>query len=305
MAEHYETDETFLARWIEGKLSDEERMAFEKTEAFKEFELINKQAQLLSAPSIDAEAAFQKVKSKLQEEKPTKVRSLRRWFAVAASVVLLLGLGYLFTATQTHTTAIGATQTIALQDGIEIHLNSGSSITHKRFFWSLDKEVDLEGEAYFVIEKGNDFAVNTSKGQVTVLGTEFNIKDRGVFQVKCYEGKVSFTADDTDVGTILTQGEQLLIEKDKQIEESTFEAQAPSWRNGISNFEEQPLYLVLEELTYLYPITFESSTVDTDRLFTGSFTHNDLETALKTTLIPMGIRYEITSTGNTIILSEK
>jgi ferric-dicitrate binding protein FerR (iron transport regulator) len=42
------------------------------------------------------------------------------------------------------------------------------------------------------VQKAN-FSVNTTAGVITVLGTQFNVKERNYFEVHCYEGLVSVT----------------------------------------------------------------------------------------------------------------
>ncbi|GAA3603601.1 FecR family protein [Flavivirga amylovorans] len=305
MAKNYIDDDTFLGRWIAGALSKDELKAFEQSETFKQFEIINRESQLLAGPNIDTETALQIVKQKLQTgAKTSKVKQL--WYAIAVAAVLILSLGTFLTSNKTYTTAIGEKQTIRLADGSVINLNANSSLSHKRFFWLHNKVVKLTGEAYFKIVKEGPFVVNTSKGAINVLGTEFNIKDRTQFEIKCYEGKIRFTKlDNTDTTKdfTLTKGSQILLDH-SMIKEQTFKEDTPDWKTGISKFTDQPLSIVLEELTCLYPITFDINTIDTTRLFSGSFTHNNLENALQTTLIPMGITYQKPEGSPIIILSK-
>ena len=65
------------------------------------------------------------------------------------------------------------------------------------------------------------------------------------------------------------------------------------WIKGISSFNNQTLKAVIDELSAQYPITIKNKNVDLNQRFTGSFVHNDLETALKTVLIPMDIKYTL------------
>ncbi|WP_298893811.1 FecR family protein [uncultured Psychroserpens sp.] len=301
MMNNYDTDDTFLGRWIAGELSEEELIAFKSTKTYKQFKLINIESQLLSGPDIDVERALREVKQKLKQNK-AKTKTIRLWQTITVAAMLIIALGVFFNSSKTYTNAIGETQTILLEDGSKVYLNANSSLSLKRFFWSSDKTVNLNGEAYFVITKSNDFKVETSKGQVKVLGTKFNIKDRSYFELKCYEGKVEFAQlNDSSFSKILTQGMQIIIDNDR-IEDLSFNEESPLWQKGISKFDEQPLHLVLEELTQYFDINFDDQNIDTGRLFSGSFDHKDLNLALKATLVPMGINYK--AEQRTIILSE-
>ncbi|AXG68309.1 fec operon regulator FecR [Kordia sp. SMS9] len=288
---NYETDESFLGRWIAGELSEEERIAFEKTDAFRQFDVINKEAQLLDGPEIDVERALQIVKDKLAS-KPKKGKLIKLWQNISIAAILILSTGIFLTSTKTYTTGIGESQTITLADGSIINLNANSSVSHKRFFWSSHKTVALKGEAYFTITKGDNFRVATSKGTVAVLGTKFNIKDRTDFELKCYEGKIQFTQNNAAKNNyILTKGTQITITDDVLIEE-TFTEETPAWKKGVSTFTAKPLSEVLAELSLYFNLTFDATKIDATRLFSGSFYHSNLKNALKATLTPMGIRYK-------------
>ncbi|WP_420572896.1 FecR family protein [Kordia sp.] len=301
MKNNYEIDESFLGRWIAGELSEEERIAFEKTNAFKQFDIINKEAQLLDGPEIDVESALQTVKNKLAAT-PKKNKVIKLWRTISVAAVIIISTGIFLTSSKTYTTGNGESQTITLADGSIINMNANSSISHKRFFWTSNKTVALTGEAYFSITKGDDFSVETSKGTIAVLGTEFNIKDRTNFELKCYEGKVQFTQNNQNNNAfILTKGMQVFITKDT-LEENIFNEETPAWKKGVSNFTQQPLSEVLEELSLYFNITFDATKVDTNRLFSGSFYHTELNSALKATLVPMGITFK--QEGEKIILSE-
>jgi len=297
---NFETDESFLGRWIAGELSEEERIAFEKTAAFKQFDIINKEAQLLDGPKIDVERALQTVKARLATE-PQKGKLIKLWRNISIAAIVIFSTGIFLTSSKTYTTGIGESQTITLADGSTVDLNASSSLSHKRFFWSSNKTVSLNGEAYFSVTKGDDFKVETSKGVVAVLGTEFNIKDRTDFELKCYGGKVQFTQNNTAKKSyILEKGMQILISNDTFIGE-VFIEDVPAWKKGMSKFVAQPLAKVLSELSLYFELTFDTSNIDTTRLFSGSFYHSDLNNALKATLVPMGISYK--KEENKIILS--
>ncbi|PHS10042.1 MAG: hypothetical protein COA88_03160 [Kordia sp.] len=299
---NYETDDTFLGRWISGELSKEERIAFEKTKEFKQFTIINSEAQLLEGPTIDTEAALLKIKQQLYT-KPKVIR-LKQIMRMASAAIIVISLGLFLNSSKTYTTAIGETQTVTLADGSIINLNANSSVSHKRFFWDTNKGVTLNGEAYFTITKGNGFTVQTSIGIVQVLGTQFNIKDQSTFSLKCFEGEVQLTvADSRKKRYRLTKSMQVNIDENI-VQESVFSEQIPDWKNGVSVFKNQSLSIVLDELMNYYPIEFESENINTNRLFSGRFTHDNLKTALQATLVPMGVQYQISNNNETIILSE-
>ena len=304
MDENY-ANEDFLVRWIAGELTQEELKGFEASDVHRQLIAIDKAAQSLSGPAIDVEKALALVteKNKNVQKEPT-VRRLW-WVGAAAASIALLFAGYTyFFGYKTYSTGIGEKESILLADGSLIELNANSKLTYKRFGWEEDRIVDFEGEAFFDVQPGGDFKVKTSKGTVAVLGTQFNIRDRKDFKVQCYEGAIVFTPLTKSVPTKLSQGMMLEI-KEGQLQQMEFSADAPDWKKGYSSFEKQPFAEVLEELSVQFPVTFELNSIQTDRLFTGRFSHNNLESALKTTIEPMGITYHISADKRIVTLSNE
>ncbi|MGY6647938.1 FecR family protein [Wenyingzhuangia sp. IMCC45574] len=303
MEENYTNDDTFLARWIAGELSEEERIAFEKTEAYKEFNTLNKVAKTLAAPTVDTESALTKVKAKLKAN-TTKTKVIKLWISVAASIAILIGSYAFLQSSVTYTTAIGEKIDITLEDGSVVNLNSNSSLTHKRFFWKDDKKLSLSGEAYFTVTKGKGFHVKTNHGIVSVLGTQFNIKTQKLgTEVKCYTGKVQYKNEQHLA--ILTKGFKAAFQqKTGSFTKDTFNKTTPDWKQGFSSYKNQDFATVLTDITNYYPIKIDNQNVNINRVYTGVFVHNNLNQALQTTLGALGIKYQLSKDGTTLVISK-
>lgn len=100
--------------------------------------------------------------------------------------------------------AYGETRHLFLPDSSEIWINSGSSIKYPKVFADDQRQIYLEGEAYFSVTKNpaKPFIVKTDPLSVKVLGTKFN--------VKAYPG-------DENITTTLTSGK---VEVFTQLQES-------------------------------------------------------------------------------------
>lgn len=100
--------------------------------------------------------------------------------------------------------AYGETKHLFLPDSSEIWINSGSSIKYPKVFADDQRQIYLEGEAYFSVTKNpaKPFIVKTDPLSVKVLGTKFN--------VKAYPG-------DENITTTLTSGK---VEVFTQLQES-------------------------------------------------------------------------------------
>ncbi|WP_421802323.1 FecR family protein [Flagellimonas sp.] len=304
MEEKY-ASEDFLARWLAGELSDEELTGFQASNVYREIMAIDNAAKSMKGPKIDTERALSLVTAKNQKvQKEPKVKRL--WlFSAAAACVAILFAGYTyFYGTKTYSTGIGEKESVLLADGSFVELNANSTLSYKRFNWEEDRSVNFDGEAFFDIKSGKDFTVNTAQGTVSVLGTKFNIKIRKDLKVQCYEGSVVFTPlSETNSSLELTEGMEIQL-INGQLYQKQFSQNTPDWQNGFSSFSERPLYEVLDELALQYPIQFKLDTVDVNRKFTGKFTHNNLENALKTTLEPMGVKYHISTDKRFVTLFE-
>ncbi|WP_285649789.1 FecR family protein [Allomuricauda sp. NBRC 101325] len=304
MDDHY-ANEDFIAKWLAGELSEEELADFTASDVYRQLMAIDREAQKLSGPKIDVEKALAQVSQKnQQQQKEPKVKRLW-WLSTAAAAVAILIVGYTYLFGEvTYSTGIGEKETVLLADGSMIELNANSTLSYKRFGWEEDRAVDFDGEGFFDIESGGDFIVNTQKGKISVLGTKFNVRLRKDLKVKCYEGSIVFTPHQNNLDQVnLTSGMEVEL-KDDRLQTTSFSADSPDWQMGYSSFTQQAFHEVLEELTLQYPVSFQLDSIQTERLFTGQFSHTNLENALKTTMEPMGIKYRISADKRIVTLSE-
>ena len=72
----------------------------------------------------------------------------------------------------------GSKSQIQLPDGTQVRLNAGSKLTYDDKYGNGIREVTLVGEAYFDVVKNPEvpFVIHTSKIDIKVIGTEFNVK---------------------------------------------------------------------------------------------------------------------------------
>jgi len=284
------TDDTFLARWLNGELSDEEVKAFEQSKYFQSYKKIAETSALLEAPFFDRKKVFQAVlQNRMAAKKKAAIPIWSYW--LAASIAIIMGVFFLLPSETNYKSQFGEQIAFNLPDGSSVRLNSKSALSFQEKKWDEKRELDLKGEAYFKVIPGSKFTVHTLRGDVSVLGTEFNVLSRdNYFEVHCFEGRVSvrFMGDDI----ILKAGDAVrYIDEDKEIWK--FSQQTPSWTKGESTFENLPLEEVVLALERHYGIRFKASGVDLKQRFTGSFTHDNLELALKSVFYPMGIDYKI------------
>lgn len=295
-----EKENTYLAKWLSNDLSPEELQELKKLPEYDDYKKIVDGLTYFKAPSLDLQPLLAKTLGKIYRPKKVKVINLKPivyTFTAAASILLIIGL---FFNTVSYTADPGQQLAVVLPDGSSVDLNASSTLTHQRFFWSQNRKITLDGEAYFKVISGANFTVATKLGKIEVLGTQFNVKSRSnEFRVGCYEGKVRVSTQDNQQ-KILQKGNGVSLKNKKLIDETIVDQQ-PLWKKGESIFNSTPLINVLDELERQYNITFSRDQIDQNQLFTGGFNYKDLNIALESVLVPMGIEYVVN--GTIVLLS--
>ena len=286
-------NDTFLAHWLEGEITDIELKQLVSESDYIKYLKIRKGLEALDKINAPLDITFAKIQQKINS-KNEKVIPLnyKPWLlAIAASILLFFGLFSIFDTNQVaFETGYGELKTIALLDGSEVILNSKSSISYNEKQWKSNKSVVLKGEAFFKVKKGSDFTVTTPNGSVKVLGTQFNVKSLDdLFETTCYEGKVNVFSNSESF--ILLPANSIRRINGNTVETWNTEFNNPSWLNGESSFKSVPVKYVISALEAQYQVEINSQNIDTSIIYTGSFTHNDIDTALQTVFKSLQIQY--------------
>lgn len=307
--------EELLARWIAGQATDQELEQLAESGLLEQYARIIEEVDTWEVPPMDVQASFEKLKTKKQSnqaepaaplktvptDQPTgKVVPLykQRWFAVAAGIAAIVGLFGLFNiggGDTTIVTAFGETQSVVLPDSTSVLLLANSSLSFDEDGWQDDREVELNGGAYFDVETGSTFSVETEMGTVQVLGTQFEVHvEEGFFKASCYEGKVKFKANDADETPILTAGNGAIFTKEKGLEtvDNPNKEFIPPVGEGVTKYIDASLREVLYGLTRQYGVTFVGAGAFMERRFSGGYPNNSLDDALELVFGPLNIKYE-------------
>jgi transmembrane sensor len=249
------------------------------------------------------EAGWMAVERKIG--KKTNFRLLSWTMAIAASLALLFFIAPLFEGKlKEDTTGFAETQRVILPDGSIVVMNAKSQIKYKEVKFDGNREVYLEGEAFFEVKKGEKFVVRTPLGIVEVLGTSFNIFSRaGEMMVQCYTGKVAVNFNGMEDSYILTPGQQV-SNQDKHQTKGFDLASDKNWRNGYFYFEETPLSAVLEELSRQYNLKeIKAASEVKNQLYTGYFQKGDLQAAIQSVCLPLQLEGRVSD--SILILTRK
>ena len=250
---------------------------------------------------------FQRLQAKLehqQNEKP--VRNLRVYWSAAASIALvaLLTTIYFYQSKPSQIVAgRGSHLDYTLPDGSVVNINADSKISFSESRFTKKRILKLEGEAFFSVQKGKPFEVETSQGKVEVLGTTFNVYSRNQdLIVTCLTGKVQVSAKSQTI--MIVAGEKAeLISGTLQKTSNLVDEKVAGWRSGEFHFESAPLISIFEEIERQFNVTITTTGLE-NRFFTGDFTNKNLTETLETVCLPMELDYEITN-GNQIGIKPK
>ena len=195
-----------------------------------------------------------------------------------------------------------------LADGTKVWLNSESTLSYRSDFGRRDRDVELDGEAYFEVAKNKEipFYVNTETNQVRVVGTHFNVcayKGSNEFETTLVEGIVDIYAYDNERPlTRLTKNEFFGSYQGKYKKAVLPSYDYLRWREGLYCFDDSPFSCILTKLEKYYnvKITVENPKVLNYRC-TGKFKEQDgVEHILKVIQKDHPFTYSISEEGDSI-----
>ncbi len=225
--------------------------------------------------------------------------------AAAAVVAAFVGLDAWRASTQGHglsavESAVGEGEVVAmtLSDGTYVRLARGATL---RFPASAGRrEVELGGRAFFAVPRAGDlFRVRTGEGDVTVVGTRFQVDVDGEgLEVLVVEGVVEVAAPGGTVRVLAGQvatvdtGEAPVVMAVPDIWSRL------DWPGGLLVFQGTPLSSAAEELGRSYGVSVIVQDTAAARLgITGSFQGQSLEEVVEAVCAVTGIRCEVTPDG--------
>lgn len=149
--------------------------------------------------------------------------------AIAATVVFFLGISYILQSKKIRVlqsyegemfvySPRGQRTELTLPDNTKVWLNSGSSLRYPANFNKKNRNVKIEGEAFFEVEKNpaKPFIVNTGEVKVKVYGTSFNIKafpDEQYIETTLIKGKLSVMPHKVKKEIFLSPNEKCIYKK--------------------------------------------------------------------------------------------
>lgn len=149
---------------------------------------------------------------------------------------------------------------VTLPDGSKVILNAESSLGYNTDFGQNNRDVELIGEAYFMIEKSDiPFHLKMGDSRVTVYGTEFNADYRNEEQVEVVlvSGSIGFDTRQSEV--IMKPGQLCRCElpDGDAVLSNVDTSEYTSWRDNEFRHKSISMPDLLAELALWYGVEFE------------------------------------------------
>lgn len=153
----------------------------------------------------------------------------------------------------------GKRKEIVLSDGTKVILAPFSKLLVSNHFNEKDRRVQLEGEALLTVSKQIDkpFIVKTSKFDITVLGTVFNViadTKSNTYNTNLLEGSILVSNDNQSLTLQPNEAASFLNHQLTKTEINT--SSIDFMLSGVYNFENEPLRNILITLERWYNIDF-------------------------------------------------
>lgn len=197
---------------------------------------------------------------------------------------------------------------LSMSDGTQVWLNSDSRFRYPRKFSAGNREVYLEGEAFFDVAKDpkRPFRIHSQDLTTTVLGTSFNLRSYGsedMQEVAVISGKVSVIHSDTNTSQEikLLPGEKAQLTKNSgELSKLMFVDynRYTSWKDGKLIFENTPVSDVISSLERRYDIDIElgSKAMENCRV-TAEFDRLPVERIMYLLCYTLKGKYSVTNSG--------
>lgn len=247
-------------------------------------------------PSLASRSRIHRVLEKIEPEPAQKIKKPFKWswMAAAASVLLVMGLlasqwTNIFSPVEvwyTVSAEYGKQKKLLLPDSTVVHLHAGTTLRYSDAYNEKNREVELDGEAFFDVVKNPDkpFIVHSGALYTKVLGTSFNVNAFGAdktFQVTVISGKVEVgTMGDAisapTVHATLFPNDQLSYDLERRtasVKQMENLEPSTSWMKNTLVFDDLRLaeVAVMLERWYNVEVVFFGNEKLKEQTFTGSF----------------------------------
>jgi ferric-dicitrate binding protein FerR (iron transport regulator) len=287
-----------------------------------QFERVRKywnETETLPYLQINTEADWQQVAGKIRTFKETKERRLLpvlKYAAAVAAVIVVSMFAWKLSSQSDGARTItkieapkGARTSITLPDSSHVWLNAESRITFDQEFGKDNRDLTLEGEAFFDVTKDNvPFNVRTNAYDIAVLGTAFNVKsypDDDISTTTLVHGSLKVTrlnAKGDAEEFLLRPNERIVLRGDSSsrinnaitLEKNIDAAAEADWKDGWLTVRGESLEELSKKIERLYNvrIEFQNDKMKSYR-YSGRIQQFSLEQVMNALALTSPVRFEI------------
>lgn len=239
----------------------------------------------------------------------------RSWWrpvaAIAASVALVVAGGVVWRSSTSApqpavvsieriATTAGTIDSLRLPDGTEVVLGPGSTLVPSATYGTTDREVTLDGEAYFEVSRDDarPFTVRTREARIVDLGTAFTVQTNGAngVSVVVTSGRVRLGAAHTADGALeLAAGDAATLWRtDSTVRRDSLDVErAMAFTQGRLILRDAPVESLVDVLRRWYGVTLTVDAALLGRRVTATFDRESRNVVLETLALSLGARAEV------------
>ena len=312
----------------ENRTSDEKELFTEEKE-----QLLKMASQVdlyFNLKKYNGDSAWENIKTKIHQHDSsgqTKVLKLLSspFFRTAAAVLfaailLVSGYGIFHTPPATvEMLEISATNrvlnTFSLSDGTLVTLNTDTKLKYPKKFNQKNREVSIEGEAFFEVKpnKNKPFIIHAGKAEIKVIGTSFNVSaypETKLVEVIVETGQVQVLNKTTETKQtnelILVPGDKgtLVYSSNSLLKTTNQDPNFLAWKTHHLIFKATSLFEVIGNLEKVYKVNIRLADPKLNGLLlTAQFNDYPLDFILK--VIESTFKIEVQNMNGQYILKAK
>jgi len=263
-------DKEILQRYVEGNVSPEEIIAVvdwldADENNVREFMALHKLNDISLLNQPDNRADNQKKKRTIS------FRKIGYELAKIAAILIIFWGGTKLFETNTTEESIVTYQTLyvpagqraelILPDSTRVWLNAHSKLIYPVSFGKGNRQVELNGEAYFdvVHNEKQPFIVKTRQMDIQVLGTEFNVTSYSSdFEVSLLRGCIELSSPSLSSTYKVKEKEHVKLKDNKLIVNNITDYDYFRWKEGLICFNNESVATIIEKLKLYYDIDIET-----------------------------------------------
>lgn len=216
-------------------------------------------------PTFSQIREFDSISGKIRRRKNNRIIGWASGaIAAAACLVLVVTTTFGLGNQERYLCAVGTSfcerTEVVLPDSTHVWLNAASKITYNPRTFVNDRQVKLEGEAFFDVthQAGAPFVVNMNGGSIKVLGTKFNVSSYAgepTLFASLLEGSIEFEMPGTTV--LMKPGETVTCNTvdGSVLKTKSDVSKSVSWMDGRLQYDMVMLKPLLSRLSSIYGTT--------------------------------------------------